>query len=593
MVECLVILMQKTEGGVGLKRWWAVLFAFFMVFTGFFTLNASAESAASKIDLYCTVNADGDCLVSMTVNLRIEASDSGLSFPLPYNAENITMNGSSVASSRVGDKTLVAVGRVTGGMTGEFPLRFDYTIPKAVGIYTPPKAVSIATNKQLQLTIPMLCGFDYPVENLSFIVTLPDNIENSPVFTSTYQQIGFASNLELVINGNMITGSSKAGLNDHEAVTMTMIVSKEMFPSVSTYQRTGNPEVVPMGIFAGLALVYWILFLRTLPPQRQRATVPPEGISAGELECRLTMSGGDLTMMVFSWAQMGYLLIQQNGNRVLLHKQMDMGNERSLFEIRVFNTLFGNRRTVDCGSLNYAKLCRKTASMVPGEKSMCRSKSGSRKIFRLLLCVGQLFCGVCVAMNMTSIPVLQIMFSFIFGAFSLISAWEIQEFAYHILSRSKTRSWTALAICLFWVLLGAIAGQPWIPLAAVVFQLLMGFFAAYGGMRTELNRSEAGEILSLRRFMKRIPRPEAARLQKVNPEYFFRMAPYAIALGVDKPFAAAFGRRKIEQCPYFITKVSGSRTAEDWMRLMNQAVTIMDDRYRRMQMEKWMAVRFR
>ena len=53
MVECLVILMQKTEGGVGLKRWWAVLFAFFMVFTGFFTLNASAESAASKIDLYC------------------------------------------------------------------------------------------------------------------------------------------------------------------------------------------------------------------------------------------------------------------------------------------------------------------------------------------------------------------------------------------------------------------------------------------------------------------------------------------------------------------------------------------------------------
>lgn len=93
--------------------------------------------------------------------------------------------------------------------------------------------------------------------------------------------------------------------------------------------------------------------------------------------------------------------------------------------------------------------------------------------------------------------------------------------------------------------------------------------------------------------MKHIPRPEAARLQKVNPEYFFRMAPYAIALGVDKSFAAAFGRRKIEQCPYFLTKVSGSRTAEDWMRLMNQAVAIMDDRYRRMQMEKWMAVRFR
>ena len=184
-------------------------------------------------------------------------------------------------------------------------------------------------------------------------------------------------------------------------------------------------------------------------------------------------------------------------------------------------------------------------------------------------------------------------FSLIFGILSVISAWEIQEFAFHILSRSKTRVWTALAVCLFWVLLGLIGGQPWIPLVSVLVQLLMGFPAAYGGMRTELNRSEAGEILSLRRFLKHIPRPEAARLQKSDPEYFFRMAPYAIALGVGKPFAAAFGRRKIEQCPYFLTKVSGSRTADDWMRLMTQAVTIMDDRYHRMQIEKWMAIRFR
>ena len=163
----------------------------------------------------------------------------------------------------------------------------------------------------------------------------------------------------------------------------------------------------------------------------------------------------------------------------------------------------------------------------------------------------------------------------------------------HILSRFKTRAWVALGICLFWVLLGLISGQPWVPLVSVLVQLLMGFLAAYGGMRTDLNRSEAGEILSLRRFLRRIPRPEAARLLKADPDYFFRMAPYAIALGVGKPFAAAFGRRKLEQCPYFITKVRGNRTAEEWMRLMLQAVAQMDERSRRMQIEKWMAIRFR
>ena len=566
------------------KRICGALMALALVLSVFFTLHVSAESAASKIDMYCTVNTDGDCLVSMTVNLRIEAPDEGLTFPLPYSADKITMNGTSVDSSRVGNKTLVAVGRTIGGMTGEFPIRFDYILPKAVGV---------TADRQLQLTLPMLCGFDYPVESLSFIITLPDNVQTKPLFSSTYQQIGFESNLELAVNGNMITGASVNTLNDHESVTMTMSVSKEMFPSVSTYQRTGNPEIIPMAILAGVALVYWLIFLRTLPPHRQRTAVPPEGISAGELGCRVTMSGGDLTMMVLSWAQMGYLLIQSQGGRVLLHKQMDMGNERSLFEVRVFQALFANRRAVDCRSLGYAKLCAKTASMVPGEKTMCRSRPGSRKVFRLLLCLSQLFCGICVAMNMTSIPVLQIMFSFIFGLLSIISAWEIQEFAMHILFRSKLRCWIALGVCLFWVLLGAVSGQPWVPLVSVTVQLLMGFLAAFGGMRTELNRSEAGEILAIRRFLKRIPRPEAARLIKSDPEYFFRMAPYAIALGVGKPFAAAFGRRKLEPCPYLITKGQNSRTAEDWMRLMIQTVALMDDRYRRTQTERWMAIRFR
>ena len=35
-------------------------------------------------------------MVSMTVNLRLESSDDGLTFPLPLQAENITMNGGNV-----------------------------------------------------------------------------------------------------------------------------------------------------------------------------------------------------------------------------------------------------------------------------------------------------------------------------------------------------------------------------------------------------------------------------------------------------------------------------------------------------------------
>lgn len=571
-----------------MKRCSWLLCAMILAFCCFLNSHVYADNAATSAEMYCTVNSDGDCLVSMTVNLHLDASDDGLTFPLPYAADNITMNGSSVATSRVGNTTLVAVGRVTSGMTGDFPVRFDYTIPKSV------KVVKVNALRQLQLELPMVCGFDYPINSLNFIITLPEAVPNQPSFVSTYHQTGFESNLDLVINGNMITGSTRNALHDHETVTMTMTVPHSMFPSVSTYQREGNPEIIPMAIFAGLALLYWIFFLRTLPPMRQRAAVPPEGISAGELGCRVTMSGGDLSMMVMSWAQMGYLLIQLDpSGRVFLHKRMEMGNERSLFEVRVFQTLFNKRQVVDCTSAGYAKLCKKTAGMVPGEKTMCKPQSGSRKIFRLLLCVAQVFCGICVTMNMTSIVILQIMFSLIFGILSAISAWYLQEFAFAIRSRYKTGVWIDLGICGFWILLGLISGQPWVPMAAVFTQMLMSYLVAYGGMRTDLNRSEAGEILGVRRYMRSIPRPEAARLLKADPEYFFRMAPYAIALGVGKPFAAAFGRRKLAQCPYFVTRVQGKRTAEEWMRLMTQCVTVMDDRYRRMQLEKWLAIRLR
>ena len=305
------------------------------------------------------------------------------------------------------------------------------------------------------------------------------------------------------------------------------------------------------------------------------------------------MSGGDLTMMVLSWAQMGYLQIQLDGNRVKLYKRMDMGNERSLFEIRVYQSLFQNRRSVDCSSSAYAKLCAKTAAMVPGEKAMCRPGSGSRKIFRWLLCAGQAFCGVCVAMNITSISLLQWLFAVIFALLSAVSAWLLQEFALTLRSRHKTLIWIDLGICLFWVILGALGSQPWIPLVAVLVQLLCSFLVAYGGIRTELNRSDCGEIQGLKRYLRHLQPADAKRLLQSDPEYFFRMAPYAMALGVSKPFARAFGRRKLVQCPYFITRVQGKRTAVEWMNLMTKAVAIMDDRWQRSQKARWLAVRFR
>ena len=551
---------------------------------GLMAVTASAESMATRVDYYATVNVDGDCMVTMTVNLHLEESNPELMFPLPGNADKIVMNGSSVPTTRMGSYIGAHLSKATGGSRGDFSIQFAYTLSDKVSV--------MDDRKTLKLELPILCGFEYPIQSLNYTITLPRDNSRMPDFISTYRQSGIASDLNCIPNGSMITGSSKSAFNDHEALFMYLQADTEMFPGVSTYIRDGNPELIPMGIFAGIALLYWLICLRNLPFRKITSANPPAGVNAGELGCRLTMSGTDLTMMVFHWAQMGYILIHvDRQGRVLLHKRMDMGNERSLFEVRVFQTLFGEHRVIDATGNQYAKNRHRAAALVPGEKTMCKS-SGSTKIFRGICCVSQVFCGICVAMNMTNITVLQVLLSLLFGALGVVTAWGMQEAAYCTYVRGNSKAYIALGCVAIWGLLGLLCKQVWIPLGACAGQLFMGFFAAYGGRRTDMNRLEAAQILGLRRYMKKMPKADVPKMLHRDPDFFFRLAPYAMALGVLKPFAQMFGKRKMD-CPYLIPPVPGYRRADEWGLMLVTAADRMDARFRQMEIERWLPVKVR
>ncbi len=563
-----------------------------VLLAGCLCLPVSAESAASSVNLLCTVNSEGDCLATMTVNLRLEAAMEKLYFPLPLNAKNISLNNAPVSTSRSAAATLVDISKLSRDYVGELVLRFEYTLPEAVQI-TKIHEGTAQEDWALQLSIPLLSGFDYPVESLNFTITMPPGkMVERPTLTSIYRQTSIESDIPFQVAGSQIIGSTKTVMNDHEGVTLTMIVPEEMFPTVSTYVSEGNPELPYIIAFAVLALLYWILTLRTWPIFRMQTTTPPEGITAGELGCRLTLSGGDLTMMVFSWAQLGYLYISlENNGRVLLYKRMDMGNERSQFENNIYKMLFGTRRVVDATGNTYAKLVRKVQRIVPQERSMYHRNSGNVRIFRGLACVCQVLCGVCVAMNMTGVLPLAILLAIILVPFSMVTAWLIQDVAYRTHLRGKVPVLIGFVCILLWIILGLLCGQIWIPLGCVVGQFLYGYLAAYGGRRSELGRHDAGQVLGLRRYVKRLPKNDINRFLRNDPDYYFNYAPYALALGVINPYSRAFGKRKLDQCPYLVTRVTGKRTAEEWGHLLADVADLMDHKARRMQIEKWFAVK--
>ena len=82
-----------------------------VLMVGVVVMPASAESAATKAESYVNVNAEGDCIVALTVTLHLEASYQSLTFPLPLDATNITMNGSTVRTVKTATATEVDVAK--------------------------------------------------------------------------------------------------------------------------------------------------------------------------------------------------------------------------------------------------------------------------------------------------------------------------------------------------------------------------------------------------------------------------------------------------------------------------------------------------
>lgn len=554
------------------------------------TTYVYAESGASKVESWSTVTSNGSCQVTMTVRINMDSPASALTFPLPRGATDVAVNGKSsrTYSSSTDPNVVLTDLSFLDGYMGESTVTFSYTLNDV--LHT--ERNEDTGKSYLVMTVPLLCGFDYPVQSLAFSITMPGDVTGAkPTFTSGFLQTNIESIVNCVTGGSLISGTVTQTLQDREKLTLVMEVSEDMFPGKLIIFRDGNPEVVPMCICAAAALLYWLLMMRCLPLLRQRRTEVLEGVTAGELGCHLTAAGADLTMMVFTWAELGYLRIcPDKRGRVYLQKHMDMGNERTAFENRCFYSLFSKGDVVDATGMPYARLCLKVSQTISGVKEMYLRRAGNAFIFRALCCGISCFCGICYAYNFTTNSTLQVLLSIVLGVLGVVTAWAIQDGAYRLHIRGKIPIYVATVAYILWIALGIWAGVWVMGLVVVLVQVLAGLAAAYGGRRSDLGRHQAGLILGLRHHLATISKDDLQRITENDPDFFFRMLPYAIALGVDTRFAKLFGDEKMSQCSYLTAKENRKRSAAEWALLLRKTADRMDARQRKMQLEKWLLV---
>lgn len=544
-------------------------FFLFLICCLLLTTGVHAAGTVTDAQNSITLSSDGTCQVTLILQLTTDGAEQDLRFPLPRTARDITLNGKTAKTHRENDLRWVELSELVYG-PGSYHLTLHYTLPDLV---------ILSGGRGLLLQLPLLSGFDYPIDRMNFSIVFPGEPTNTPVFSSTYHPESMDSLVDYSVSGNTISGSFAQGLKDHESVTMTLPVTGELFPQPIVKQWSLSDDDMTRYALTLVAILYWIFFLRCPLPKRIRRLQAPGGITAGELGCCLTGQGVDFPMMVLSWAQMGYLTIQlDRNNRVFLLKNMDMGNERSDFEMRCFKTLFGKRRKVDAGGDHFARLGRKAGKTIAGSSHYFQRNSGSPLLFRCLAAGIGAAAGVSLAVSFATDTVWQVLLSVVLVPFGGVSAWVIQSAVRNLLLRRKQSLLFFVIACLLWLVLGNWAGEWNVAIYVIVSQFLAGIFSAHGSRRTEAGLQARNEILGLRRYLKSIPGAELSRILRNNPDYYFLMAPDAMALGVDNAFARQFGNLELSACPYLLVEQKNAMTARQWNELLRKAVKVLDER---------------
>lgn len=522
------------------------------------------------------ISSDGSCQVSLSLQLRLEQPGAEVVFPLPAGAESIRVNGERASTYKDKDAVMVDLSGVLSGLTGDVTLNIQYQL------YTLVSETEIGT---LELALPLLSGFEYAIDSLQFSVSLPGEIAALPAFSSGYHQAAIEQHLTYTVNGNTIGGSSIKAMKDHETLVMTLPVTEKMFPRVVVEGQSTLTSQLGMAICAGAAILFWLLFLRAYP-KATRCSEPPVGFSAGQVGCIVGNGGIDLTMTVFTWAQLGYVLIQPKKEKVLLHKRMEMGNERSEYEQRAFHKLFGSRMMVDATGSRYANLAANLSGKRSGLGELFHRYAGNPLVLRLL-CMGiGGFGGSGIGSVIGHGSSMQGFFTVMFGILGGISGWLILGWTDGSLFRRKSKLLLGWGLGLGWLLIAALSGCFVLGLMMVAMLLSFGLLYGWSGRRTELGRRTAAQLLGLRRYLKGKDMVQLEHACHNDPDYFFRLAPYAMALGVGKSFAKAVCRERLERCPYLTSGMDGHMDALQWYHVLARTADTMDARKKNRYLEK-------
>ncbi len=547
-----------------------LILALFVLFGA--TANAAVEQYdVTQFHAQITVADDGSYTAAVTAHLSFDAADTSVAIPLGEHVESADASGYDARLREASDGIIWLTLSTDKSflVPGSFSFTFAGTLPYTV------------EDGETAVSVPLLCA-QWPgeVSGVTFAVTMPETVAPGSVqLTSGYYGELTGDTVTLSADAATLSGGFSGSLLDHESLSLDFALDAGYFVEPTTAQVMFSPGrlIVPLLVIALLA--YWFLTLRS-PRTRCRTQMnPPDGVCAGDMPLLLHGTRPNAALTVVQWASLGYVsMYSGRSGAVALVRSMGMGNERKVYEQRLFAALFAHAQTISGTDVRFRDCCERIERPLASywRRRMFDKRSGSPALLQF----GAAVC--CAVACYHAGHAIDQLFMPHWGLGLLLA---VPGLAGGILVtngcmalRRRTRWLTAaaaVAVLCAMLLLGGMTGVRVSMVLACAMACFSGFACAYGGRRSRSGSDMLARLRSLRRFLTTAEPKQLRRLLREDPQYFYRLLPFAEALGVGRAFAARFGDVRLEPCEWYQAGRAETQTAAEFYAQFRAATKAM------------------
>ena len=430
-----------------------------------------------------------------------------------------------------------------------------------------------------------IMGTDYgtTTDRLTFRITfekpLPDNIaERLRIYSGQYgSKNNMVSDLTVRATPTEISGQA-TNIKPYQGVTLFALLPQGYYEDVPAVNYLWHYLFIALTVLFVLVLIVALVLVRRPHITKSIEFYPPEGISPAEVGTIIDDSADlkDLASLIPWLAGEGYLTIREEKRKglmsrltgktdLILTKQKDLPKNAPQYQRLLLQMLFKKGDEVNMSTIGeqpdaIQKMQKALGDVFKGERKLTKLSPLFLLYFPLAI-TGSLMLGT-NSVERTFDPKVMLLAAFLFG-FTFLSGMFMRLFM--SASDRITPWWKKLVVSVFKFVVMLICfavyfflvdayGSPMslpVVLAFFVVTFLLAEMAGRFNIDTPYRTEMMGRLLGFREFISTAERSRLESLQQDDPQYFYKILPYAMVFGLSDKWASLFKDISVEQPDWY------------------------------------------